>query len=120
MKSNQLDLIRQYCDTTGIRLSGSEKDLLCKVLENPARYNGFVSGEYKENNRGKDYRGRWESVTKWKYRINIDSALSIDEQYMHAADGYVQDEHWGSWNKAWHITEIRKIIKILHEIKHEL
>ena len=45
MKSSQLDLIRQYCDTTGIRLSGSEKDLLCKVLENPYKYDGFVSGK---------------------------------------------------------------------------
>ena len=35
MPSDQLNLIRQYCDTTGIRLSSYEKDLLCKVLENP-------------------------------------------------------------------------------------
>ena len=120
MKSSQLDLIRQYCDTTGIRLSGSEKDLLCKVLENPAEYDGFESKEYREDREGKDYRGRWDSVTKRKYRINIDSSLSIDEQYMYAADGYIQDEHWGSWSKAWHITETRECIRILKEIEHEL
>ena len=47
MPSYQLNLIRNYCDTTGIRLSSFEKDLLCKVLENPAKYgsSGVIVGE---------------------------------------------------------------------------
>lgn len=120
MQNNQLSLIRRFCDTTRVRLSSAEKDLLCRILENPSKYDGFESEEHKEYNEGRDYRGRWDSVTKWKYRINIDSALSIDEQYMHSADGYVQDKYWGSWNKARRITEIRRIIEILQEIENEL
>ncbi len=30
MADEQLDLIRQYCDTSGIRLSSDKKKLLCK------------------------------------------------------------------------------------------
>ena len=117
--NSQLELIRQYCDTTGIRLSGYEKDLLCKVLENPARYDGFISQLYTDENSGKDYRGRWDSTTKWQYRINIGSSLSIDKRYYHACDGYVQDGHW-EWPNAWHITETRRILEVLREIAHEL
>ena len=119
MANYQLDLIRQYCDTTGIRLSSNEKDLLCLVLENPERYDGFTSELYTENRSGRDYRDTWDSTTKWQYRINIGSTLTIDERYRHSCDGYVQDEHW-DWSNAWHITDTRKIIKILQEIQPEL
>jgi len=119
MMTSQLNLIRQYCDTTGIHLSSTEKELLCKVLENVARYDGFISGLYEENNSGKDYRGRWDSTTNWQYRINIDSTLSIDKRYRHSCDGYIQDSHW-NWYNAYHVTDTREIIKILQEIELEL
>ena len=119
MPSYQLNLIRNYCDTTGIRLSSFEKDLLCKVLENPAKYDGFTSSLLTRTNSGKDYRGRWDSLTEWQYRIKINSTLIIEQRYRHSADGYVQDQYW-NWENAWHITDTRKIIKILQEIKSEL
>ena len=119
MPNPQLELIRQYCNTAGIRLSGDEKDILCKVLENPARYNGFTTQVYTIPGSGKDYRGRWDSTTKKQYRINIDSTLSIDERYYHSCDGYVQDEHW-DWDNAWHITDTRRIIEVLREIWRDL
>ena len=119
MPSSQLELIRQYCDTTGIRLSSEEKNLLCRVLGDPGRYDGFISQLYTEERDGKDYRGRWDSTTEWQYRIIIGSKLTIDQRYRHSCDGYVQDEHW-DWRNAWHITETRKILKILQEIEHEL
>ena len=115
----QLDLIRQYCDTTGIRLRDYEKDLLCLVLENPARYDGFESKVYTEENSGRDYRDTWDSLTEKQYRISIDPNLSIYERYRHSCDGYVQDAHW-DWCNAWHITDTRRIIKILQEIEEEL
>ena len=119
MKDNQLTLIRQYCDTTGIRLKGYEKDLLCKVLENPEKYNGFTSELYTKSDSGRDYRDKWTSTTKWQYRININSNLSVDYRYYHYCDGFEQDKHW-EWDNAWHITETRRIIKILKEIENEL
>ena len=119
MPDYQLDLIRRYCDTTGIRLSRYEKDLLCKILENPESYDGYTSDIYEENGSGKDYRGSWDSTTKWQYRINVFPTLSIAERHRHACDGYIQDEHW-EWRNAWHITNTRKLIKILKQIEHEL
>ena len=50
MTDNKLELIRQYCDTTGVRLHEWEKDLLCKVLSSPAYYNGFESRVFEEKN----------------------------------------------------------------------
>ena len=119
MPNSQLDLIRQYCDTTKIHLSNSEKDILCKILENPARYDGFISSLYPEYKDGRDYRDEWGSTTEKQYRINIGAKLSIDERYRHTCDGIVQDRYW-EWSNAWHITDIRKIIKVLQEIEHEL
>ena len=119
MPNPQLELIRRYCDTTGIHLSSDEKNLLCRVLENPARYDGFTSQEYQKSNSGRDYRGEWDSTTKWQYRIRIGSTLSIDERYYHSCDGYVQDEHW-TWGNAWHITDTRRILEVLREISNEL
>jgi hypothetical protein len=92
---------------------------LCKVLENPARYNGFTTQVYTIPGSGKDYRGRWDSTTKKQYRINIDSTLSIDERYYHSCDGYVQDEHW-DWDNACHITDTRRIIEVLRDIWRDL
>lgn len=119
MPSSQLELIREYCDTAGIRLSSYEKDILCKVLEDPMRYDGFESEVYEEENSGRDYRDTWDSITKTQYRINIDTSLSIDKRYYHACDGYVQDDHW-DWSNAWHITDTRRIIEILQEMESEL
>ena len=119
MFNNQLELIRQYCDTSGIHLHQSEKDLLCMVLENPNRYDGFTSELKTEEKSGRDYRDTWDSLTEWQYRSNIDSELSIDERYRHCCDGYNQEEHW-DWDNAWHITELRRIIEILEEIQPEL
>ena len=119
MSDYQLDLIREYCDTAGMRLSGSEKDLLCKVLENPSQYDGFTSELIVSENSGKDYRGRWDSIHKTQYRININDVLSIDQRDYHESDGYVQDQHW-EWEDAWHITDTRVILRILKEIEHEL
>lgn len=119
MAKNQLDLIRRYFDTTGMHLSSMEKDVLCKVLENPQKYNGFTSALYTERDLGKDHRGRWSSTTNKQYRVNVDSNLSIDERWRHECDGYEQNEHW-DWNNAWHITEIRRIANILMGIANEL
>lgn len=119
MPNYQLDLIRQYCNTTGIRLSSYEKDLLCMVLENPTRYDGFTSRLFSEPNSGKDYRGEWDSLTEYQYRIHIGSTLTIDQRYRHSCDGYVQDQHW-EWPNAWHITETRKILEVLKKIESEL
>ena len=116
---SQLDLIRQYCDTTGVRLSAFEKDLLCLVLDNPSRYDGFESSIHKETNSGRDYRDTWDSLSEWQYRINIGSVLSIDKRWRHSCDGYVQNAHW-SWQTAEHITKLRYIIRILQEIQNEL
>lgn len=98
MHDYQLNLIRQYCDTTGYHLSSDEKDLLCMVLENSARYDGFTSELYETRDEGKDFRGRWDSTTNWQYRINIDSTLSIDKPFKHECDGCIQDEHWDWYN----------------------
>ena len=119
MPDYQLQLIRQYCDTSGMRLSNVAKELLCKVLENPSRYDGFISELHTENASGRDYRDTWDSTTEWQYRININSELSIDKRYRHSCDGYTQDEHW-AWPNAWHITDLRRIIEILTEIEYEL
>lgn len=119
MVYNQLELIRQYCDTTGIHLSNAEKDLLCLVLERPDEYNGFISEVHKDTGSGRDYRDTWNSVTEHQYRININSTLSIDHRYRHVCDGHVQDKYW-DWGNAWHVTDTRDIITILKEIEQEL
>ena len=119
MSDNQLTLIRAYCDTSGLHLSIYDKELLCKILEDPERYDGFTSELYTDETSGKDYRGRWDSVSNWQYRINIDTELSIDKRCKHECDGYVQDDHW-DWDNAWHITDVREMLEILQEIEYEL
>lgn len=122
MAKNQLEFIRQFLNNEKrVRLSGAEKDLLCKVLENPLRYNGFKSDIHLRSEEGRDpYKGRWHSTSEWQYRINIDSTISIDERYRHICDdGYINDDHW-TWRNAWHITDTREIVKILQEIEPEL
>lgn len=119
MPDNQLETIRRYCDTSGYRLNGYEKSILCSVIENPSRYNGFESRLFQESNSGRDYRDTWDSLTEWQYRILIDSRLRIKKRYRHSCDGYVQDDHW-SWSSACEITDTREIIKILQEIESEL
>lgn len=120
MGNNQLDLIRQYCDTSGVHLSSSEKDLLCMVLENASRYDGFTSSIYTETDSGRDYRDTWTTATYTQYRINIDSMLSIDQRYRHTcSDGYDNDRHW-EWYNAYHFTEIRDILRCLEAMRAEL
>lgn len=119
MPNYQLTLIRQYCDTAGTRLSSHEKDLLCKILEDPERYNGFTSKLYTETDSGRDYRDTWTSVTNWQYRILIDPSLRIAHRYRHCCDGYNQEKYW-AWKDAWIITDARKIVNILKEIESEL
>lgn len=119
MPDYQLALIRNYCDTTGIRLNSYEKNLLCMILNNPAKFDGFKSELYVKHDSGRDYRDTWTSITKWQYRINIGRQLSIDKIHYHECDGYVQDKNW-DWDNAWHITNTREIINILKEIEPEL
>ena len=119
MPDNQLKTIRRYCDTSGYRLNGYEKRVLCRLLEDPSRYNGFESKLYQERNSGRDYRDTWDALNEWQYRILIDSRLIIKKRERHSCDGYVQDGHW-SWSNAWEITDTRKIIRILQEIESEL
>lgn len=117
---NQLNLIRQYCDTTGMRLSTYEKNVLCKILENPAKYDGFTSQIYVEERSGKDHNGRWETVRKDQYRINIGERLSISCRWYHACDdGYVRDDCW-DWANAVELTDVRRIIGVLERIRSEL
>ena len=89
------------------------------ILENPEKYDGFVSEEYEIIESGRDYRDTYTIVEKWQYRINIDSILSIDKRYYHGCDGIIQDEH-SEWDTAWNITDIREIVNILYEIENEL
>ena len=113
MPNYQLALIRQYCDTTKYRLSPEEMDLLCKVLETPAKYDGFISRVYTENDEGKDYRGSWAASTTQKFRIDIDSKLSIHEWYRRIVDG---DEDRYECDH----TDTRQILNILKRIENEL
>lgn len=119
MPDKQLSLIRKYCDTTGRRLRSEDKKLLCMILEEPKKYNGFTSKLYTKSDSGRDYRDTWTSITQWQYRIVIDSVLRIEERYMHSCDGYDQDAHW-TWENAFRITDVRKIANILREISSEL
>ena len=83
MQNDQFNFIRQYCDTEGYRLCGYEKDLLYRILQDSAKYNGFISEMYTEKRSGRDYRDTWDS-TNWQYRINIDDTLSIDKRWRHS------------------------------------
>ncbi len=119
MSNYQLELIREFCDTAGVRLSSHEKDLLCMVLENPVKYDGFESSILIDPREGKDYRGRWDAASYWQYRINIGDELSIDQRYKNESDGVIQDRHW-SWESAYHITDTREMVNILKELELEL
>ena len=119
MPNNQLDLIKQYCDTSGIRLSSTDKQILCKVLDNASKYNGFISQEHTHTESGKDFRGRWDAFDKYQYRININPKLSIDMICLRVCDGEVDYDYW-DWAKARHITDLRRIVNILHSIEQEL
>ncbi len=119
MADDRLELIRQYCDTTGVRLNDEEKDILCKILEDPSYYDGYETDVYEERDSGRTYNDTWNSITRHQYRICIDDELSIYERYFHSADGYDQDAHW-DWDNAWHITKIRDILEILFEIEDDL
>ena len=119
MADEQLDLIRQYCDTSGIRLSSDKKDLLCKILENPRYYDGFTSPVYGDSYGGKDHNGRWSTSEKTQYRINIDSELSIDKRHLLICDDGYESGSW-DWNDAYRFTDLRDIVQILQEIEDDL
>ena len=121
MRGSKLDLIRQYCNTAGMRLSEDDKDLLCRILENPDEYDGFESRVFEQTFEDRDpYHGRCHVTNNWQYRINIDSKLSIDKRYRHACDdGDLDEENW-DWDNPIHITSLRSIKKILWEIEDEL
>ena len=119
MSDYKLELIRSYCRTEGMRLNSFDKDLLYQVLSQPEMYDGFTSELYTENHSGRDYRDTWDSTTNWQYRISITSELCIYKRYRHSCDGYVQDENW-DWGTAIYVTDTRRIIAILREIRNEL
>ena len=77
MTDGRLQLIRQYCDTTGVRLNDDEKDILYKILEYPSYYDGFESSIFEERGFGRTYNDTWNSITRHQYRICIDDELSI-------------------------------------------
>ena len=119
MADEQLDLIRQYFDTSGVRLSSSKKDLLCKVLESPGYYDGFESPVYGDSRDHKDHNGRSRSSEKTQYRINIDDEMSIDKRhYLVCDDGY-ENGSW-DWDDAYTYTDLRDIVEILQEMEDDL
>ena len=120
MSDYKLELIRQYCDTTGIRLRDYEKDLLYKVLENSGRYNGFESSIFEARDSGRDYRDTWSNYEKRQYKIAIDyGRLHIYERYyLSVSDGYTNDR-W-NWSDAEDITDTRLILKCLQEMEGDL
>ena len=119
MQNDQLNLRRKYCDNTGVHLRSDEKYLLCRVLGDPSRYDGFISEMKESVVEDRDYRDTWVSKHQWQYRINIDSQLSIDVRSKHSCDGIVQDQYW-DWAHASHVTDLRRILEILKEIEPEL
>lgn len=116
MADSQLELIRKYLDTSGQRLAGWEKDSICRVLVDPSYYDGFTSEVFTEVDEGKDFNGRWRTVTQCQYRINIDSGLSIDcRSKLECDDGYERTSTW-DWDNAYHTTDAREIACILNKI----
>ena len=45
--------------------------------------------------------------------------LSFDKRYYYYDDGYEDKRYW-EWDDAWHVTDTRRILEILKEIKSEL
>ncbi len=113
MYDQRLELICQYCDTSRTRLYSSEKDLLCMILEDPHRYDGFVSRVYEEEESSRDYRDTWHRRSTNQYTIYTMPNLRIDQYSTNSCDGYVSET-------TYHITELREIIKILRLIEDEL
>jgi len=115
MADKRLKSIRSYFDTTGIHLNNDEKDLLCNVINNQDRYDGFESSVYEEHASGKDYNGRWESSTKTQYKINIDeNDFTVDEHYDHQCDdGYENKQDYK-------LTGVRDVLRALRNMGDEL
>lgn len=115
MADKRLEEIRQYFDTVGKRLSDDDKDLLCNVIDNSEKYNGYASSVFEEHNSGKDYRGRWESQTETQYHINIDeSSFSVDEDYHHSCDdGY-------DVKLEYHHSNVDDVLGALRRMRKEL
>ncbi len=119
MAYDQLQLIKRYCNTSGIHLNSFQKDLLCRVLEDPNHYDEYETPVYYKRDSGRDYRDTWVTEDEWQYRINIGATLSIDKRFRRKVDGDILDRNW-SWATAWHITDIRSILDILREIQSDL
>jgi hypothetical protein len=115
MGDSKLDIIRKIIKTDGLRLKEDEKDTLFSIANDPSKYDGFVSKVFTRKDSGKDYRGPWDSESKYQYKIRTSPKLQIDKRFMHECDGVKQDKHW-DWDNPWQITDVREIIKILREI----
>ena len=116
MADERLKSIRNYFDTSGTRLSNDDKEVLCNVIDNADKYNGFRSSVFEEHDSGRDaYKGRWESSTETQYKINIDeSGFSIDEKYHHSCDdGYDNKQEF-------HLTDVRDVLGALRHMGDEL
>lgn len=115
MADDRLKSIRNYFDTTGMRLSDDDKDILCNVIDNPDKYNGFTSSIFEEHDSGKDFNGRWESKTETQYTINIgEDGFSVDENYHHSCDdGYDNKQEY-------HLTGVRDVLGALRHMGNEL
>ena len=115
MADNRLELIRRFIDTKGARLGDDAKNLLCKVLADPSKYDGYTSKLFTRANSGRDFRDTWDSLTEWQYRINVFPKLVIYLRQRHSCDGFVQDKHW-AWENACKIEDLKGIIRALKEM----
>ena len=102
MPDNQLETIRRYCDTSGYRLNGYEKSILCNVIENPSRYNGFESRLYQESNSGRDYRDTWDSLTDQATTASFE--INADATDLAERGGFFEPVHCDLCSK---ITDVR-------------
>ena len=115
MADKRLELIRKSIDTKGTRLADDAKNLLCKVLENPSKYDGFMSKIFTRPNSGRDFRDTWNSLTEWQYRIITSPKFVIYRRQRHSCDGFVQDKYW-DWENAGKIEDLKGIVKALKEM----
>lgn len=118
---DQLQLIKQYFDTTGVRLNQREKDLLCRVLGNPGQYNRFTSSIITTTDSGRDYRGTWDSESRDQYRIDFCGySMTVTRIHWHCADGYEQRANWNWGNPFYIARDVREVLKYLEAIEAEL
>ena len=116
MADMKLGLIRQYCDTSGCRLSESDKDLLVGILKDPTRFNGFVSDILEEKSHGRNYKGEWNTLELKQFKLLIgEGGLKLLEVYkLECDDGYSRGNM--DWDDAFEVTGLRRILTCLREI----